>query len=300
MATFAHADVIELEGKVKSIDKDARTISVLRKTTKGEKTLELEVAKKAGDLSEVEEGDSVSFSYDPELELITKISEEGGRDQESPSGAEDPLVAALKRKLQGTSLYNAKTGVFSVSYDFRDNKQLKDFTLSPNSVARIRDKTFTLDRGCDVQHTVHFELARVTGVMLRLGEMGKLSFSNHPECVAYGGGSIRTPPPASVKDLDRNAQIQAVQQGKAVQWWSDIGGLPLNTPAPFAWSMDGEQASWESGGKKGSLPYRVAAVGALRIETPQNGLVFRKLEISGRIDTEWYKNHKEEFLNTQE
>ncbi len=70
------AEVIELEGKVKSIDKDARTISVVRKTAKGEKTLDLEVAKKAGDLSEVEEGDSVAFSYDPDLELITKIAEE--------------------------------------------------------------------------------------------------------------------------------------------------------------------------------------------------------------------------------
>lgn len=73
----AHAEVIELEGKVKSIDKESRTINILRKTPKGEKVLELEVAKKAGDLSEVDEGDSVSFSYDPDLELITKIAEQG-------------------------------------------------------------------------------------------------------------------------------------------------------------------------------------------------------------------------------
>ncbi len=75
--SIAHAEVIELEGKVKSIDKDARTISVVHKTAKGEKVLDLEVAKKAGDLSEVEEGDSVAFSYDPDLELITKIAEQG-------------------------------------------------------------------------------------------------------------------------------------------------------------------------------------------------------------------------------
>jgi len=76
----AHAEVIDLEGTVKSIDAEARSISVARKTPKGEKTLELEVAKKAGDLSGVNEGDSVSFSYDPDLELITKIGKKGGSD----------------------------------------------------------------------------------------------------------------------------------------------------------------------------------------------------------------------------
>jgi hypothetical protein len=86
MVTNAHAEVIELEGKVKSVDKDARTISVVRKTANGEKILELEVAKKAGDLSKVEEGDSVSFSYDPDLELITKIAEEGGQPADKNSG----------------------------------------------------------------------------------------------------------------------------------------------------------------------------------------------------------------------
>lgn len=78
LGVVAQAEVVELEGKVKSVDKDARTISVVRKTAKGEKTLELEVNKKAGDLSALKVGDEISFSYDPDLELVTKIGGEAG------------------------------------------------------------------------------------------------------------------------------------------------------------------------------------------------------------------------------
>jgi hypothetical protein len=93
------AEVIEPEGKVKSIDKDARTISIARKTSKGEKTLDLEIAKKAGDLTEVQEGDSVSFSYDTDLELVTKIAEEGKQAEKIASVGNDGLARPFLDKL---------------------------------------------------------------------------------------------------------------------------------------------------------------------------------------------------------
>lgn len=61
LGTQSHAEVIELEGTVKAVDADARTISIERKTAKGTKTLELEVNKKAGDLSAVNVGDKISL-----------------------------------------------------------------------------------------------------------------------------------------------------------------------------------------------------------------------------------------------
>ncbi len=68
------AEVLELEGTVKAVDASARTITLERKTPKGTKTLELEVAKNAGDLSAVKVGSAISFSYQPDLELVTAIS----------------------------------------------------------------------------------------------------------------------------------------------------------------------------------------------------------------------------------
>jgi uncharacterized protein (TIGR03067 family) len=73
VATAAHAEVLELEGTVKAIDAKARSITIVRKTPKGEKVLELEVAKNAGDLSGLKEGDPVAFAYNPDVEVITKI-----------------------------------------------------------------------------------------------------------------------------------------------------------------------------------------------------------------------------------
>lgn len=70
---LAKAEVIELEGKIKSIDQDARTISIERTTPKGTKTLDLEVNKNAGDLSTLKVGDKISFSFDPRLEMVTEL-----------------------------------------------------------------------------------------------------------------------------------------------------------------------------------------------------------------------------------
>ncbi len=81
IAAVVHAEVLELDGTVKAVDATARTIRVERKTPKGTKTLELEVNKKAGDLSSVKVGDRITFSYDPALEVVTKL---GGGDLKDP------------------------------------------------------------------------------------------------------------------------------------------------------------------------------------------------------------------------
>ena len=80
----AHAEVLDLEGTVKAVDATARTITIERKTPKGTKTLELEVTKKAGDLSSVKAGDSISFSYDPDLEFVTNIGGAAASDLSAP------------------------------------------------------------------------------------------------------------------------------------------------------------------------------------------------------------------------
>ena len=88
LGAVATAEVLELEGSVKSIDKEARTVSIVRKTPKGDKVLDLEVAKNAGDLSSIEEGDEVAISYDSGLELIASISEHLSGDETLVAGSE--------------------------------------------------------------------------------------------------------------------------------------------------------------------------------------------------------------------
>lgn len=81
--TNAQAEVIDLEGTVKAVDAESRIISIERKTPKGTKTLELEVTKKGGDLGGVKAGDSIPFSYDPDLEVVTKFSGGDGKSEKA-------------------------------------------------------------------------------------------------------------------------------------------------------------------------------------------------------------------------
>jgi len=82
----AHAEVLELEGTIKSVDAEARSVTIVRKTPKGEKVLELEVAKNAGDLAVLKAGDRVSFAYNPDVDIISKIQK----------GLTDEAAAALE------------------------------------------------------------------------------------------------------------------------------------------------------------------------------------------------------------
>lgn len=76
VTALAYAEVLELEGTVKNIDPDARSITIVRKTPKGEKVLDMEVAKNAGDIGSFKVGDRVSFAYNPDVEIISKIEKE--------------------------------------------------------------------------------------------------------------------------------------------------------------------------------------------------------------------------------
>lgn len=85
-ATLAVAEVIELQGTIKSVDVDARTITIERKTPSGSKTLTLEVAQRAGNVADLKPGARISFAYDPDLEIVTKIaSDQAGSSGETTS-----------------------------------------------------------------------------------------------------------------------------------------------------------------------------------------------------------------------
>lgn len=77
LGAVAHAELIELEGRIRSIDQESRFIAIARKTPKGEKILELEVAKNAGDISGFKDGDAINFTYNPDVDIISEIEKVG-------------------------------------------------------------------------------------------------------------------------------------------------------------------------------------------------------------------------------
>lgn len=147
----AHAEVLELEGTVKAVDAGDRTITIERKTAKGAKTLELEVAKKAGDLSSVKAGDSISFSYDPGLEIVTKIGGQGESDKPTSDGdkSEGKTISRLSVEI-------SSRGGLSVRLEQVPNEPFSDAPgvkadLSGLSAAKVRNDEgfFSIDLECD-------------------------------------------------------------------------------------------------------------------------------------------------------
>jgi len=105
-SAVVHAEVLDLEGTVKAVDATARTITVERKTPKGTKTLELEVAKNAGDISGLRAGDGIRFAYNQDAEIISKIDKGPGnvaaKDEESLGGRKGmPLALIRRNSLEG-------------------------------------------------------------------------------------------------------------------------------------------------------------------------------------------------------
>ena len=127
LAAFAHAEVLELEGTVKNIDPDARAISIVRKTPKGEKILDLEVAKNAGDIGSFKVGDRVSFAYNPDVEIISKIEK----------GMSEDAAADLK----------AMEGVWEVTAEHEFGRTLtKDEMRKRNRHITIKGNVLSTDR----------------------------------------------------------------------------------------------------------------------------------------------------------
>jgi hypothetical protein len=73
LGTLAHAAEVTIEGILKAINAEDRTMTVERKANKEKKEVSLEVAKEAGDLKHLKVGDEVTVSYDSTLEVVTKI-----------------------------------------------------------------------------------------------------------------------------------------------------------------------------------------------------------------------------------
>lgn len=131
VCTATYADVIEVEGTVKEINAEERTLTLSRKRGKAEKVIELEVAEKAdikagesdADLADIKEGDEVAVKYDSKLEIVTELVK---------GGAEEKNYAKLLRKKFAASraTLDAKTGVLTLAYDFKKPDQLKDFDTS--------------------------------------------------------------------------------------------------------------------------------------------------------------------------
>lgn len=112
------ADTVSAKGEIVSIDEASRTITVKRKTSKGEKTGSFVIGKKAAisigdefaDFDELESGQTVSMTYDTQAKevVVIKVESTSAAQRTSDPAPTTTPDAQPKRKLtEGTiSLFN--------------------------------------------------------------------------------------------------------------------------------------------------------------------------------------------------
>jgi hypothetical protein len=107
VAHLAKGAEIEIEGILKAVNIQERTLTVERRTAKGTKESSLEVDEQVGDLSSLKAGDGITVLYDSTLEVVTKIVRRAGNQSgESPS----PSNTAPRESMAKSSGPNTKWG----------------------------------------------------------------------------------------------------------------------------------------------------------------------------------------------
>lgn len=221
-AAVSFAEVIDLEGTVKAVDVSARTITIERKTAKGTKTLELEVTKKAGDLSSVEAGDSISFSYDPDLEIVTKIGNEADHDEPQVDRKGAVVDQKLLRKAFAASraAYDPKTGVLTLGYDFKKRDQLKDFDVSNATPELGGNGTLRIGPGDTLPHVARFRTGQAS-FKVKFEKVDIPFLTAGPYQLRYDGGyytrkfRMRVPGGQTVEtDVGKTDPVEGGEAGK--------------------------------------------------------------------------------------
>jgi len=202
----------------------------------------------------------------------------------SPPSQPD-IASILKQLLHGSHTYDTDTGVLTISYDFHDADQLKDFVQDVEDAATIRNNRLTIKPKASIRHVVDFQTAAVTGTLLRKGKsFGKMRF-NDPQSFFYGGGSISSVPP-EVRGLSTEQAIKVKQSRRLSQWWVDLGGLVPDKPSPFAWAMTGQELTADMAGRHGSVPCDTSPVGSLHLESDEQEFSLLQLTLSGRVSND--------------
>jgi uncharacterized protein (TIGR03067 family) len=147
---LASGEVIEMEGVIKAIDAETRSLTISRKTPKGEKLLELEVAKTAGNLSTLKVGEEIDFAYNPTVDIITRIGKESPKGTKEASAEVDTDSKAFQGKwvataliISGKKLTKGEMQRHSRTFSFK-GKKYQETMFRDGQVSSV-DGTFSID-----------------------------------------------------------------------------------------------------------------------------------------------------------
>lgn len=280
LACFSlHADVIEVEGTVKDINAEERTVTLTRTRGKAEKVIELEVAEKADikagdsdvDLADIKEGDEVAVKYDSALEIVTELVK-GGADEKTYAKLVRSKFAASK------ATFDPKSGVLTLMYDFAKPSQLKDF--------EVRDAPSFVSKGLlrvpaaeTLTHIVEFTEGSIGGRFA----YGNLE-GNQPLMHVTGAAQLRLDHVSG--GTANNLFIQLHSDGE-MRARKDIG---LRTPLAIQWDVTPNKVRVVVDGKElAAARGKPQDTGRFLLHGGNGGLTASGVTISGKPKEEWFK-----------
>jgi hypothetical protein len=272
-----YADVIEVEGTVKEINAEDRTLTLTRKRGKAEKVLDLEVSRKAlikdgdadADLTDIKAGDDVAVTYDPKLEIVTEINREA-----KPGGG--PNYARLLRKKFAASkaTLDQKSGVLTLAYDFAKPTQTKDFQFA--------DGAFTIGGG--VAKVTPIEMAKHVAVFKTGSVNGRFLYGNNEGVQTMLGTTTAT----SLRFHKFNEfWLQLFSEGREIAR-KDFGA---KKPLPILYEITETKMRINVNGQElAGLRVNPGICGAFTLHGGNAGLAVAGLVISGVPDEAWMKD----------
>jgi uncharacterized protein (TIGR03067 family) len=151
-------------------------------------------------------GDTMKVCFDPQgKERPTSFTAKGG--QYSATFKRDFSLEMIQAKFKGRAAYDFKTGELTLTYDFRNADQLKDFDLGKGAKAKVANGVLTLGGSEKYTHVVPFKTVRATADVavykplgFYLGTTGDLQLYIHDNWEVSlwldGEAASRTPLPA--------------------------------------------------------------------------------------------------------
>jgi LSD1 subclass zinc finger protein len=195
----------------------------------------------------------------------------GNKPTEETGGVPAITPALLQKKFHGRAAYNPRTKELTLTYDFRDKSQLKDFDLGDAKPA-LKGGAVVLEPGESIKHLVHFkDTLTLTGVL-------------HPK--RHTGTHLGTSEGIKVTVRDFAGTRILIDEKE----FAANGNCPNSK---YAWPMELKV-----------LPSRVAVkladvslgkeakdtpVGQVQFFSGDAGNAFGRITMTGKLDPEWAK-----------
>jgi hypothetical protein len=176
--------------------------------------------------------------------------------------------------------YDPKTGILKLTYDFSDNKQLKDFEYDKDIPPKINMNVLTMVTGTELKHAVAFTTLDLSCQINNGG-------GHQPLMRTSGGSMLRSwlTPPAQSRMMLNEGEKELV-----------VGNPELPVDANTfvlvkSWSITDKLISLKAGNADISAkrPGTSTAVGHIILVAKVGPNRYSKLTLSGKIDPDWAK-----------